>query len=66
MLFILIVFAVWAVAVVGWILNIIKIVKALKAKGETLTPAPATPLFIARCIGVIAAPLGAVLGYIKD
>lgn len=40
----------------GWIANIVKIVSTL---GDVLTG-----LFIARCIGVFVAPLGAILGYI--
>jgi hypothetical protein len=59
MLFLLIV--IWVVGVVGWILNIVKIIKALRSTGEK--PVPVTPMFIARCIGVLAAPLGAVLGF---
>jgi hypothetical protein len=61
MLFLLIV--IWVVGLVGWILNIVKIVKALKANGEK--SAPVTPMFIARCIGVLAVPLGAVLGFMS-
>jgi len=63
MLFIIIIVTIWVVAVVGWILNIVKIVKSLKVKDET--PKPVTPFFIARCIGVVAAPLGVILGYMK-
>lgn len=63
MLFVLMMIVIWVFAVVGWILNVIKIMKMLNAKEET--PKPVTPLFIARCIGVIAAPLGAILGYMK-
>jgi hypothetical protein len=54
---------IWVVAVVGWILNIVKIVKALNVKEEPAKPM--TPLFIARCIGIVAAPLGVILGYMK-
>ena len=63
MVFLLVMIVIWAVAVVGWILNVVKIVKTLKVKEET--PKPVTPMFIARCIGVIAAPLGVILGYMK-
>ncbi|OIQ85389.1 hypothetical protein GALL_327830 [mine drainage metagenome] len=63
MLIVLMMIVIWVVAVVGWILNVVKIVKTLNVKEET--PKPVTPLFIARCIGVIAAPLGAILGYMK-
>ena len=41
--------------VVGWIMNIVKIVDS----GFDVI----TGMFVARCIGVFVAPLGAVLGY---
>ena len=47
--------AVWLAGIIGWVLNIVAIVHALAD--------PITGMFLARCIGVIAAPLGAVLGY---
>jgi hypothetical protein len=40
---------------VGWIMNIVKIVDS----GFDVI----TGMFVARCIGVFVAPLGAVLGY---
>jgi len=40
---------------VGWVMNIIAIIHTL---GGDITA-----MFIARCVGVFAAPLGAVLGY---
>lgn len=56
----LIVALVWITVVVGgiigWVLNIIKLVGMLDG--------PVTAMFIARCIGVFAAPLGAILGYL--
>ncbi len=42
--------------VIGWIWNIVKIVQS----GFDVI----TGMFIARCIGVFVAPLGAVLGWI--
>lgn len=47
-------FAFWLAAVVGWIANIVKI---FWAAGD-----PITGWFIARCVGVFLAPVGAVLG----
>jgi hypothetical protein len=44
------------VGVGGWIWNIVKIVTTF---GDVLTG-----MFIARCIGVFVAPLGAVLGFL--
>ena len=39
----------------GWIANIVKLVDMVD--GEV------TGMFIARCVGVVAGPLGAILGY---
>jgi hypothetical protein len=46
--------SVMAVGVIGWISNIVQIIH-----GDGWFDA----MFIARCIGVVVAPLGAVLGY---
>ena len=43
-------------AIVGWILNIVKAFGSLDD--------PLTAMFIARVVGVFAAPLGAVLGWL--
>ena len=52
----------WFVLVVtiliGWVLNIINIVNALQAGTEV------TATFIAQLVGVVIAPLGAILGYV--
>ena len=61
MLFII---SIWVIAIVGWVLNIVKLVRNLKANQGQQTSI--TPMFVARCIGVFAAPLGSVLGYIKN
>lgn len=42
-------------AVAGWIMNLYKIVHEVAD--------PLTGLFIVRCIGVVMAPVGAVLGW---
>lgn len=42
---------------VGWVMNIVKVVQ--------MADAGMTNMFILRCVGVLAAPLGAVLGWIK-
>jgi len=47
---------VWVLGTVGWIANIVKLI------GMDLEPL--TMLLVLRVIGVIAAPLGAVLGFI--
>ena len=44
-----------ALFAIGWIWNVVKIVQS--------DFAVITGMFIARCIGVFVAPLGAVLGY---
>lgn len=46
---------IWAAAIIGWCMNIWKIAMALNE--------PITGLFVFRCIGVVAAPIGAILGY---
>lgn len=43
------------VAVIGWIANIAKIVGALND--------PISNLFVARCVGAIVMPIGAILGF---
>ena len=64
MVLILIIILLWVVGIIGWVLNIVKLVKLLKSKeGENLK---VTPMFIARCIGIVAAPLGSVLGFISN
>lgn len=45
-----------SIAIYGWIANIISLVGMLG--GEV------TAMFIARCVGVLVAPLGAILGFI--
>lgn len=47
---------VWVLAVVGYIWNIVKIVAAISE--------PIDPMFIIRCVGTVAIPLGAILGYL--
>lgn len=49
------VFAIAVVGFGGWIANIVKLI------GSDFDPI--TGLVIARCIGVVVAPLGAVLGF---
>lgn len=43
------------VSAVGWIWNIIKIIATVAD--------PITGLFLVRCVGVIVAPLGVIVGY---
>lgn len=47
----------WLAAIGGWINNIVILIGSL---GDPTV----TPMFVARCVGVIFAPLGAVLGYV--
>jgi hypothetical protein len=51
----IIVLIIWLIAIVGYILNIAKIIGAF---GE-----PITGMFLARCFGAVAVPLGAILGF---
>lgn len=46
----------WLAFIAGWVANIVKIFDAASE--------PITAYFIIRCVGVFAAPLGAVLGYL--
>jgi len=46
----------WLAAIGGWVANIVKI---FWSAGE-----PLTAIFIIRCVGVFAAPIGAILGYL--
>lgn len=55
-LFSLVIVLVWLVGIIGWIANVVRIVHALNL--------PITGLFVLRCVGVVVAPLGAVLGYL--
>jgi len=48
-------FAIFIAAIIGWVMNVIAIIGALSG--------PITAMFIARCVGVFAAPVGAILGY---
>ena len=52
----LIVFTLWVAAIGGWIANIVKFVGMI---GDN----EVTTMFIARVIGILVGPLGAVLGY---
>ena len=47
---------IWVALAVGWIMNIVEVVQTVSD--------PVTGMFVLRCIGIIAAPLGGVLGYL--
>lgn len=47
---------VWITAVIGWIINLIDVVQLAIANS------PLTTLFVAKIIGIVVAPLGAILG----
>jgi ABC-type Co2+ transport system permease subunit len=49
-------FALWATAIVGYIANIVQIVH--------MASGPITALFVVKCIGVIAGPLGSIMGIV--
>jgi hypothetical protein len=51
----LIVISIYLAALIGWVMNIIDIVSTVGS--------PITAMFVARCVGVLAFPLVAVLGY---
>ena len=46
----------WLAAILGWVLNIVKLITTIND--------PITNMFIARIVGVVFAPLGAILGYL--
>lgn len=48
--------ALWLVFAVGWVMNIVAI--------WNTADSPLTAKFVLRCIGIFAAPIGAILGYI--
>ena len=52
----LVIFVLWLAGAIGWVWNIVKIVHMLS--GDI------TAMLLARCVGVLAFPLGAVLGYL--
>lgn len=47
--------ALWIASIGGWVANIVKLIGMLDN--------PVTTWFIARAIGIFAAPLGSILGY---
>lgn len=51
----LVVIGLWLAAIGGWIANIVKLIGMLDGG--------VTAMFIARIVGALLAPLGAVLGY---
>ncbi len=50
------VLALWVLAIIGWVLNIIKLFATIND--------PITAMMIFRGVGILAAPLGVVLGYL--
>lgn len=48
--------ALWGVLIWGYVWNIIKLVGAVAE--------PITAMFVLRCVGAVAAPLGVVLGFL--
>lgn len=52
----LIVLGLWLAAIGGWIANVVKFIGMLGGDVSTM--------FIARAVGIFAAPLGAILGFL--
>lgn len=50
----LVMLAIWGALIVGWVLNVIAVVHNINL--------PVTGMFVLRCIGILIAPLGGVLG----
>ncbi len=55
----LIILALWIAAVGGWIANIVKLVHAASGNDVQITV-----MILLRIMGIIATPLGAILGYL--
>lgn len=51
----LVIVLVWLLAIGGWVANVVKLIGMLGGDINTL--------FIARAIGVVVAPFGAILGF---
>lgn len=62
-LFELVTLGLWLFGIIGWIWNIVKIVGMTHIMSGGMND-PHILMFIFRCIGVIVAPLGCILGYI--
>jgi uncharacterized membrane protein YqhA len=52
----IIILTLFAAGFIGWVMNIIKIVGSIGQNDLTV-------MFVARCVGVFAAPVGAILGW---
>lgn len=44
--------------IIGWIMNVVQVITIASEQGVVST------MFVLKCIGVLVAPLGAVLGWI--
>lgn len=51
-----IVLVLWLVGCIGWVMNILNIIAHISE--------PITMMLVLQCIGVVVAPLGAVLGWV--
>lgn len=47
---------VWLLAVIGWVMNIVKLIGMAQTDEFTT-------MFVLRCVGVLAAPFGCILGW---
>jgi hypothetical protein len=48
----------WIVGLLGWVLNIVQVLSHIPAQLNE-----ATPMYILRIVGILAVPLGSVLGF---
>lgn len=46
---------IWIAGIAGWIMNLVKVIDSLGLEQ--------TNMFMFRCVGIIVAPIGCVLGY---
>ena len=54
-------FLLWFAAIIGWIANIVQVVKT---PGPLTEAATWTTLMVGKAIGILAAPVGSVMGWI--
>mgnify|MGYP006948435063 CR=1 FL=1 len=52
----LLVALIYIFGIIGWIMNIVQVVRTMND--------PLTGYFVLKCVGILAAPLGAILGWI--
>ena len=57
LIFALAIVVIWAMALIGWAINLVEAVTLI------IHSAPFTTLLVVRVVGVVVAPIGAILGW---